>query len=381
MHTYPRNMGGLMAKLAPFLLFFLFLSSSFGINNKIFQESVLPVGYGGTLKFCGNGSMCTIVFSDGALISPEVAFAVNYTEAYTKVLYSWMVVGRKGNFALIHVNLTLITNHIAYLGKKYVEMAKNGDLSFAKWVNTSSVRVVIENGSCGEGCKGGPAGEGSFVGVIFLGNITVRRSMNLTLDVNNGMVSYNGKVLGRWVPWINVARYPLSGSKREFLMKWLGTNITWEVRMMDRKFETRLFTLERYYMGAIPLKEARDLAQSGPENRSLHTPLSFMMLGVPLIGNVYSPEGMLVGSSTGIYVDPALYKMGVVIIEGIDAKEGLRGDSRGFELIKEFRGMKESSRSYPLPSNLVPYIALILIILAVLALIVQRRSVLWSSSR
>ncbi|MGC8932159.1 MAG: hypothetical protein ACP5KE_02715 [Candidatus Methanodesulfokora sp.] len=264
---------------------------------------------------------------------------------------------RSRGIARVHVNLFLMTNFLIYRDKEAIRMARAGNLSFIKRVDHSNAKILIEGVNC-SGC-----------GVTLLGNLTLNRSLDLFLDINNGMIYDNEKGLGRWVPWINAARYPLKEGKDEFLMRWIGnTTVIWRIIPHDNIFKTDLVSLKGGY--AAITSNFEELAEE-LKNRYFSFPIPFYF---PLISNRYSPDGILVGSTTGGYVDPVLYnKIGIAYILCEDEEESLRGDSVGFELIELHGPGIKMEKEKILSADLFLTIAVVMIIASILILIVQRK--------
>jgi hypothetical protein len=344
----------LKRKVPLLLLFFLLIP-----NVKVLgEESVLPVGYGGVIEFGGENSTCTLVFDDNGYTKQSTFVeGEDFIPGHVKILYEWIVVNRSKGVARVHVNLFLETNFLIYKDRKAIEMAKVGDLSFIRRVNYSNARVLVEGVNCSD------------CGVTLLGNLTLNRSFDLLLNVDSGIVYDDGKELGRWVPWINVARYPLSESKEEFLMRWLGnTTVMWRMFPSNDRFRTDLVSLDREYIAITG-----NIDEISNEIRKKYFPFP-LLFDFPLISYVYSPDGMLVGSGVGGYVDPVFYnKFGIVYIMCMDNNESMRGDSMGFELIRAYGQQNIGGRGGILLSNLYFLVAMAMIIAAVLVLMIQRK--------
>ncbi len=286
---------------------------------------------------------------------------------YTKLLYTWVVIRREKGVAYLRVNLFMTTNFLEYDGNKFAEMAERGDLSFVKVANVSRARtIILRSSGCGStGCSANVT-----YGVLFAGNITLNRSFELMLNINTGTVSdENGENLGRFVPWINTARYPFHGYKEEFLMNWLNETVNWSVGFYDHRFKTDFTSIDQGYMAKIPADELKLLMNDlGPKLAGRYPALEGMP---PFLANVYSLDGVLIGSRTSCYIDPVFYKAGILYISCWDDCRSMRGGSAGFELVKVF-GPTSGSVEEVIPQRYF-LLAFGLVAAAVLLLLVQRR--------
>ena len=319
-------------------------------------ENALPVEYGGTLEFGGEKSVCTMVLDDNGYTDRFAYIGGELVPGRVKILYKWTVVNRSRGMAKVHVDIFLTTNFLIYRDRRAIEMARAGDFSFIKRIDHTHARILIEGINC-SGC-----------GVTLLGNLILNKSFDILLDINSGLVYEGEKELGRWVPWINVARYPLKESKDEFLMKWLGnTTVIWRIVPVNDKFKTDLVSLDGGYAAITSNIEELENELKG---KYFPFPLLFYF---PPISNRYSPEGVLVGSRTGGYVDPVLYnKIGIVYILCEDEEGSLRGDSVGFELI-ELHGGTKMERGKVLYVDPFFTIAVVMIVVSIFILIAHKK--------
>lgn len=222
------------------------------------------------------------------------------TESYAVLgNYSWRCIEMEGEQARleVEVNFTIDDRGVGYTGAKYVQMAKNDDLSFIKRIPLDQVEGKIDIYDESDQVK-------------IRGPINIYRKMNVTVDLEtNELVDENGQPWGKWALWIDPLKYPITGRTPEiFVMNWLNTTLELSVRYNNgstgKTVESILGTFERYFVGGAWEFEHEFLTEVG---------FSFLILTYR-----WEPRtGIFLETSSGEYVDDILtQKLGIVLTDG-----------------------------------------------------------------